>query len=366
MKIVTFLDQPDKQSLPAAIVDLDVYDKQSVMVLVGQSCTMKLTEIVASIKETGINFFGGIFPGLIYGKTQSETGIILVKLDVLSPPVMVSTQGTADFSSLTFPSFKRRRTMLTLVDGLTTGIGEFLENINNLLGDHFSFIGGGAGTLTLQQQPCLFNAEGVFQDVAICCFLNDRIRLGVRHGWERLVGPFVVTASEGNTIRQLNWQDAFEVYREAVDQDSGQTITADNFFSIAKGYPFGMIREQEEDIVRDPISVGENGALICVGEVPTNSALFILKGKDENLIQAAQQAYEESQSGLAGAKGPLLVVDCISRTLFLEDQFADELAVLNPGDSPVVGMLSLGEISSYGKGALAFFNKTIVVGQLVE
>lgn len=209
--------------------------------------------------------------------------------------------------------------------------------------------------------------SGLYQNAAIGCLLDQRVRLGIRHGWKRLAGPFIVTGTEGNELRKLNWQPAMEVYREVVEADAGIKLEQANFFEHAKGYPFGMIREQEEDIVRDPIAVKDDGTLVCVGEVPENSVVYILKGENEQLVEAARQAYEDCQGKGAGInESPLLVVDCISRTLFLEDDFYRELNELQQTNTIPTGVLSLGEIASFGAGALEFFNKTIVLGQLQD
>ena len=62
------------------------------------------------------------------------------------------------------------------------------------------------------------------------------------------------------------------------------------------------------------------------------------------------------------------MVDCITRPSALGDRFSEELEAIrnqlevNNEEQEPFGILSLGEISSYGDGLLEFFNKTIVVG----
>ena len=63
-----------------------------------------------------------------------------------------------------------------------------------------------------------------------------------------------------------------------------------------------------------------------------------------------------------------IIIDCISRILFLEDEFQIELNEIikvlraKHNNISISGALTLGEISSYGKGYLEFYNKTCVVG----
>lgn len=159
------------------------------------------------------------------------------------------------------------------------------------------------------------------------------------------------------------------MYQEIVEDDSGAKLICENFYALAMRYPFGLYKEGAEDIVRDPIMTNEKGELICVGEVPENSLLNILKGEPDSLVQAAGLAAKE-----AGDKEICdnLIVDCISRALFLGDDFGRELAavkenLVTAGEQGIpAGMLTLGEISSYGETTLEFFNKTIVVGGCYE
>jgi len=192
----------------------------------------------------------------------------------------------------------------------------------------------------------------------------------VRHGWRELKGPFVATRSDRNTIIQLNWRNAFDVYRSTVEADAGVTITTENFFRVASGYPFGIRKEGQEVLVRDPVAVGPGGSLVCVGDVPENAALSILKGEPRLLVSAAGQAAREALLDGGDPARPVrhcLLADCVSRSLFLGERFSEELDEIADGlgggaeGCQPVGMLTLGEISSHGEGYLEFFNKTSVV-----
>ena len=64
-----------------------------------------------------------------------------------------------------------------------------------------------------------------------------------------------------------------------------------------------------------------------------------------------------------------LLFDCISRTLFLQDRFHEEVDNIRnalPPGVPLAGCLSLGEIADAGNTCLEFFNKTIVLGVLTQ
>ena len=331
-----------------------------------------IPSLIKTLKHRNIQFFGGIFPGLVTQDGKADQGVIINKLKLAAPPLIFQNISTGHLSLPDISSWSTPPpTCLTLVDGLAANIGRLLSFINDNLGNHSNFIGGGAGSLTLKQRPCLFCNEGFFQDAAIVCPVLQESTLGVRHGWERLQGPVVATRTEGTIIHELNWQPAFQIYKEVVEADSGKTINIDNFFSIAKGYPFGIFQENREDIIRDPLSVDSNGSLICVGEVPQHAVLNIMKGSAEKLIGAARQVVKDCYEQGRSPATHTMVVDCISRTLFLENDFTKEINALQHQLAldqnevpPLEGILSLGEISSLHKGLLEFYNKTIVVGLL--
>jgi hypothetical protein len=176
-------------------------------------------------------------------------------------------------------------------------------------------------------------------------------------------GPYQVTKSDKNRIIQLNHQPAFEVYKTVVEKHSNRQFDDKNFFDIAKGYPFGINKLNSEKVVRDPIVVEEDGSLVCVGDVPENSYLDILNGDNNSLIEAAGQAKEESVKNNEKVDFSIFI-DCISRVLFLQDEFVKELEAVKIENTPLFGALTLGEIANNGDSYLEFYNKTSVFATL--
>jgi len=355
--------------ISSEIDSLNLKEDEVLLIFIGEATLIDIAQLMDVLNSKNIEYFGGVFPRIIYDEAQSDSGIVFKKLKMASKPLIIKGLETTNFE-IPKPLIENNfdnLTAFTIVDGLTANIATFLDRLYDTLGDKFNYIGGGAGSLTLVQKPCVFSNDGLFQDAAIVCLLQQSSNLGVQHGWEKLKGPFVATQTDKNVIHQLNWVNAFEVYKETVTNDCGIEINSENFFDIAKGYPFGIYREGNEDIVRDPIMVGENGELICVGEVPENTVLYILKGDQNALINSAAQAAKTAAASKEFDKA--IVIDCISRVLFLEDDFYKELEQVklnlsNEQKVDIFGALTLGEISSYGDGVLEFYNKTIVVGVL--
>lgn len=367
-----FIESNAVSTIFSHIESLQPKDHEVILILFAEENIPEIESLIERLNQQKIEFFGGIFPGLIYGNERKTSGCIVKKFKCIVPPFCVTDIATSTLTGL--PSVaaftQEQSTAIVLVDGLTPNIYRFLEKLNDLLGGQCNFIGGGAGSISLQPQPCVFSRHGFVADAAIICVLDTKISLGVRHGWEQLAGPMVATRTEGNTIFELNWKNAIEVYNAIVEQDCGIALNEHNFQSIAQGYPFGIFREKEDDIVRDPLAIGANGSIICIGEVQTNTVLHILKGRPAALLEAAQSALQDcsNQTGFPIEAKGTFVVDCITRALFLDEQFKYEMdfihknLVINHAAQEPFGILSLGEISSYGDGTLELFNKTVVIG----
>ncbi|NOX36080.1 MAG: histidine kinase [Calditrichaeota bacterium] len=360
----------------AAVEQLSPTAQDTLLFLIAEDQPPDISRLIRQLNRRKLSFMGGIFPGIIYNHRHYKSGTLITKFPTSTPPIQLPL----NFSPHQSPEWQQVLKQLTesshscimLVDGLSAHIRHFLKTIYQELGGYaLNYFGGGAGSISLEQRPCVFSAAGLAKDAAVVAFSPWQSTIGVSHGWERFYGPIVATKTDGNIIKELNWQNAFELYREIVETDCQTPLTPENFFHIAKQYPFGIYKEGEEDVVRDPIAVTADGGLICVGDVPENTALHILRGNREKLIAAARQAANHNPAPNPLKLTEVLVADCISRTLFLESAFETELTTVaseiqRVQDVPVKGMLTLGEIATSGSLYLEFFNKTIVIGKFYE
>lgn len=357
------------ESIVDEIKQIPRTEDDTILMLVGEHTTINIEQLLDALRQQEIPVAGGIFPGIIHGNQKYETGIVATALPMIFKPTVVNGLDTTDFA-VSKPLFDRnsnRYTALILVDGLTNYIATFLDKLFRQFDNSISYIGGGAGSLSFEQKPCVFDSHGIYQDTAIILWVKATTRLGVRHGWKNAKGPHIATRTKGNIVYELDRKPAFEFYNNFITMKTHQSLTHENFFSIAKQYPLGIYHPGVDRIVRDPITFTDDGGLVCVGEVPQNSLVYILHGEKQHLIADARRAAFEAVENLRGCQHNF-IVDCISRVLFLEDDFSKELdavsEALPENSSTPFGVLSLGEIGTYGTGRVEFFNKTMVVGAL--
>lgn len=367
-----FLPAASPDDVLAAARAMPVPEGWAFAIFVAERHAPDLNGLVAALRQLGRPFFGGLFPYVVAGRTLHHEGVLLAALPVLGDPILVTnlddpSSKLPDLLPIVRSQPQGKPTAFVLVDGLAPNLSRLLGATFHQLGNRVSYWGGGAGSLSLQPRPCVFTKEGVHANAAVLAFSPLQAQLGVRHGWAELRGPFVATKTRGNVIHQLNWDNALAVYRSAVEADGGVAITRETFFRATSAYPFGIRKEGQEFVVRDPVACGDDGSLICVGDVPENAVLWILKGSPQPLIEAAARAARDARPREGAKVHHCLLADCVSRVLFLAEDFVDELSAIEEALGPLaervpmIGVLTLGEISSDGRGYVELFNKTCVM-----
>lgn len=316
------------------------------------------------LKNIEVKVCGGVFPSIVYEGQVKEVGIVIVPVHVPIDIRLYSNLNSAPERSLEFDfNFKLAscQSLLVLVDGLARNIDYGLNQIFQKFGRTLNVFGGGAGSLSFEQKNCLFTNQGLKSDAMLVMAMQQDWDLAVGHGWEVLEGPFLANQVDDNRILQLNFEPAANLYKRVVEKHDGRLFKDNAFFELAKTYPFGLERLDDELLVRDPVTI-ENDSLVCVGKVPENTMLYILKGENEKLVSKAVSAVENTVQNEVPAVG--LLFDCISRKLFLQSEFEQELGGMSAAlgaDSLMVGALVLGEIASSVSGSIHFHNRTAVM-----
>lgn len=309
-----------------------------------------------------ISIFGGIFPNIIVNKKIQDKGILVIpvfeRIEVTTFAKLSLLESSDYQPSL---NISNADSFMVLVDGFASNIDLALSQLLHQLGADHSVFGGGAGSLNLQQKPCLFTNQGVLLDAMIVIAFSQSWQLAVGHGWEVFAGPFLATKVDGNRIEQLNFQPASDIYRQVTGQF---TMNEEQFFREIKSYPFGIERLDDDFLVRSPIAMAE-GHLICLSAIPENTLLYILHGNEKGLIEAAVSSVESTVG--EQTLDTAILFDCVSRHHFLQDQYGDELTGIQQhvGHGALFfGALVFGEIASGCSGSIHFYNKTAVTALL--
>jgi hypothetical protein len=332
----------------------------------------------ALTRELGeIPWAGCCGAGVFAGVEMLEQGVVVGVLDSADASFGVGVGGPvstrareagrdAVAGALAALSGRRaHRSFIVLPDALTGDAASVIRGAVQEAGAGAGWVGGGAGDNLRFVRTAQFALGKAWHDsVVVVAIESDRpTSVGIRHGWHPYGPPTMVTRAHGATAVELDYQRAFEVYRQ-VAHDNGDDVSEGEFARFAMTHPLGIPQPNGEYVIRDPLAVELDGSLRCVAEVPDGSTMRVMQGDHDDLLRAARSAASAAREGVLGPPGGAIVFDCVSRYLILGRDIRSELAAIQEGvgrETPMMGCLTLGELGTVGSVAPQFHNKTAVV-----
>lgn len=337
---------------------LSLQENQQVMVFLADRSLSWLDGVTSVLNQRNIQFFGGVFPGLLHdGRYHREGMLVQVVRPVLRAIVRPFLfRIPKEFQALS------DHTAIVLVDGLSSQFRDLIDTVENKLASDTTFLGGGAGFYDLVHRPCLFDNHGMYQDALMLCLLSGSSRVAVRHGWEKMDGPFHISSAEQNVLKALDGYRAMDVYRDTIETHRGIILSQEDFFTFAKEHPFGLMGPDGSMVVRDPIACTEDGEIVCVADIPGNREVYVLQG-DKRTLLTASLAIAKDCAGQGGETHTPMLFNCISRAMFLEDDFRIEMENIQSRlNAPLYGTLSIGEIAPHSEQGIVIHNKSTILG----
>lgn len=265
--------------------------------------------------------------------------------------------------SLTSAEMDLNSVLIALPDGITGNCVSVVRGIFNVLGSRIRYSGGGAGDNLKFVETFQFLNNKVYKDAVVGALIssNNKIGVGIRHGWRAIGRPVVVTKSKVNIVNQLEGRPAFDVYHEICPE-----VTRENFAEFSMTHPLGIPLLEEEYLIRDPLKVLDDGSIFCVAEVPEKSVVRVMEGTKESILEATKNAAQEAIAGLEGAEpAAVLVFDCVSLTLILKEdlpkQIKGAIQSVVGEKTPMIGFYTFGEVGTIKGGPPQLHNKAVGV-----
>lgn len=264
----------------------------------------------------------------------------------------------------------RRDLGIFFLDGMLTDSSNFIFGLQERLGTSFPLIGASSSdNLKFFQSFINFNDESI-SDAASGVIFGGKINFGwgINHGWKPLGKPRFVTKAENNIIYEIDNYPAAKVYEEYMALNLNELKK--QLKRISTFYPIGLnLQGEEEYLLRNIHSIGDDGSLIVQGNIPTNSLVRLMIGTKESCLQATSLALNEAKKNLYGKDiSFLLIFDSASRSILLGRDAYKEIEIINKeleNPVPIAGVYTFGEhaplsaMNYYGK--TYFHNQTITI-----
>lgn len=333
------------------------WPEAGVLALLPEAEKSQVASLQQLCRELALPLAGAVFPALVTEKGFVTEGVWLVCFNPMPVTFLladIAEQGgqrladAVDVALTQVPQGKNQRTLFMVFDGMVPNIGSLVSDLQVLQGRTLRYAGVNAGSETFQPMPCLFDEQRLVGDGVLGLLVEPDRNIVVRHGYPVSRSLMRATSTTGNRIATIDNRPAFDVYREVVRVEYGVDLTAENFYEHAVHFPFGVVMIMDV-LVRIPVALGEDGALFCVGEIPPNSMLRLLRAPsmDQSTCVDTLAEHLGPLSADATALPSLMAFYCAGRRMhFGQTAATEELASLQAatGVQTLWGALTLGEI----------------------
>lgn len=322
------------------------------------------------LKSMPVPVSGGVFPEVIYEGEYFTQGMIAIlwfnetKVQTFTSAsdldsALYHQQGpifdnTLDTTSLVFSNTKTRAAEAAL-DALYYRTGQSIQ------------YSGGGSTYTLgDESASIVTNEGLVADALQVTFFPYKQKSIVGHGWSVLSGPHLVTESEENKIKTLDYQEIKPYYESLIRSSLGDEAKDLTFEQMMRIFPVGIQPYDETMIIRSVMSYVD-GQMQFVGDIPEFSSIYILSGDQESLLSFVEES-ADSFKEVASEKPDLsIIISCLGRRAHMAESGEKELTILSGslgGGRQVIGFTSEGEIASNSAGLACLHSMTMVVANI--
>ncbi|MCR4311088.1 MAG: FIST C-terminal domain-containing protein, partial [Candidatus Taylorbacteria bacterium] len=264
-------------------------------------------------------------------------------------------------------------------DVLVGNGAEIVRGVLDSLGEHFPVVGGASGDDFQFKKTYQYLNDKVYSGsvVGLGFVGNLKIGIGVKHGWIPIGMPLTVTKSEGSVLHELNGKPAISIYEDYFGKEMASELKKEALAKLAITYPLGIkTTGTDEMLIRDPITVDDQGSITCAAEIPQGSEIQLTIGSREEAVKVAKQAAEKALSELGGTPKAVIIFNCIARNKLFGVHSGDEIDAIQEAIGktvPLIGFYTYGEqaplggeVKNINKCNPAFHNETVVIAVLGE
>lgn len=344
-----------------------------VLALLPEKESTKVPILQAVTKDEGVSLLGAVFPLLIADGAFRDGGVLLLCFEEMPGHFLIPglsgdgrkklTESVAALIADTAARESQRPTLLTIFDAMVPDIGSLMDDMHLQLPSPPWYVGANAGSESFQPMPCLFDREQIVGDAVLGLMLADQLPAIVKHDYPVSKTLMRATSATGNRIVTINNRPAFDVYQEIIGAEYGVALTRENFYQYAVHFPFGVVMAVDV-LVRIPVALDDDGSLVCVGEIPPDSMLRMLKAPELAQSTCVTTICNMLENRVVyPTPFNLLTFYCAGRRMHFSEHADAELKQLQQdlGSALVFGALSLGEIDSNEDFDLPRFHNAAMV-----
>ena len=175
-------------------------------------------------------------------------------------------------------------------------------------------------------------------------------------GWKPLKRKFRITKADKEVLYELDGRPAFEVYKQYLNIEKNE-----NFFSNTLEFPM-FLERRGFHILRCPLAVTEDNALIMSSDMEENAYVSIAYGDPETILHSI---WQDGQMIADFQPEVIQTFSCAARRAFWGDLNISKETVMFKDLAPTAGFYTHGEFIRL-EGEMLNFNVTLVLAAMRE
>ena len=243
-----------------------------------------------------------------------------------------------------------RSLSIILSDKLITEGTHLINGLQETLGNSFPLIGASASDNFEKHKTHQYVNKELFTESCSGILFGGKFHFGfgTKHGWKPLGKMRCITSSQGNVIKEIDGLPAVKLYEDYFAKNTLEL--AKELQRISIYYPLGIyLSGEKEYLLRNIISIKDDGSLITQGDIPQNSKIRLMISTEDSRLAATVGACEEAKRSMGTGKIKFLIVfDSAARFSILGRQNDIELCMIKEifgKDTPLIGIYTNGEVA---------------------
>jgi hypothetical protein len=259
------------------------------------------------------------------------------------------------------------RVLMLLTDGQIRDQEAILRGAYSVLGAAVPLFGGASADGWRMTGGYLFSDDRVLTDAVVAVAIGSEapLSVAVRHGWDKVGEPMVVTSAGDGRVYTLDDRPALDVYLDRLSAPPEAYTDEEAFKQFALPRPLGVQRRSGVEARNLSTEVDLAGRSIGGGSAIDHGGLtWAMAGDEESILAATDEACQAAIDGLSGQPPVgMLTFSCAAlRAVLGDDGIRHEGARLDKWADgvPYAGFYTYGEIART-RGIDGFHNQTLAI-----
>ncbi|MBV1856588.1 FIST signal transduction protein [Catellatospora tritici] len=259
------------------------------------------------------------------------------------------------------------KVLMLLTDGLVRDQESIVRGCYRALGAGVPLFGGAAADGWRMSGAYLFHDGEVLTDAVVGAAIASEapLAVGVRHGYQTVGQPMMVTRTENGRVLSLDDRPALDVYLERLGAPPEVYTDPAAFTAFALPRPLGVQRRSGVEARNLSTEVDLEGRSIGGGgAIDPGGLTWVMTGDEQSILEATDAACVDALGRLGGHEPiGMLTLSCAALRAALGDEGIrreGERLQKWAGSLPYAGFYTYGEIAR-NHGIDGFHNQTLVV-----